>query len=208
MNRLSESKTRATALAAGLALVALLGSTTQGHEPTRLRTLPATAFSPVRVPESAPTATPEPPYADFPATAGTDATRRPKPAPRASARAVAKPTRAPATTKLTPKPLATRHSITGKASWYCKAGVSVCHHSYPDRRGVVDLYAAACGKLRSAMGGGWRGDRVRVTRLDTGRSVVVRLIDWCGSSDKTIDLYWDAMHALGGSGVIRVKVSW
>lgn len=204
MNRLSDSRVRALALAMGMALVAVLGSTTQGHEPSRLRTLPAEAFSPVRVAEPDPTATttPEPPYAEFPALAPTGTTHRPKPAPRPSARAVAAPTKAPI------KPLATRHSITGKASWYCKAGVSVCHHSYPDRRGVVDLYAAACGKLRSAMGGGWRGDRVRVTRLDTGRSVVVRLIDWCGSSDKTIDLYWDAMHALGGSGVIRVKVSW
>lgn len=110
-------------------------------------------------------------------------------------------------TRVQPKVVLTGDSIVGKASWYCKAGVSVCHYRYPDDGGA-DLYAAACGKLRRAMGSGWRNDVVRVRALESGRSVTVKLVDWCGSEDKTIDLYWDAMKALGGTGVLRVEVSW
>lgn len=81
----------------------------------------------------------------------------------------------------------------------------MCHYKYPDRGGL-DLYAAACGKLRAAMGSKWRGKTVTVATAS--RSVNVKLVDWCGSRTKTIDLYWDAMHVLGGTGVLNVKVTW
>jgi hypothetical protein len=95
-------------------------------------------------------------------------------------------------------------SVSGGASWYCKAGVSVCHYRYPPG----SMVAAACGKLRRAMGSDWRGRTVTVTRRSTGKSVSVRLVDWCGSTDKLIDLYWRPMDLLGGSGVIGVTVRW
>ena len=100
------------------------------------------------------------------------------------------------------QPPKTSHSIYGKASWYCKAGVSICHHSYPPG----SMVAAACYKLRSAFGSHWRGRRVTVTYHS--RVVIVRLVDWCGSRDKLIDLYWEPMRRLGGSGVLSVKVAW
>jgi hypothetical protein len=76
------------------------------------------------------------------------------------------------------------------------------------------MVAAACGKLRSAIGASWRGKTVIVQRqtLVDGekvkREVTVKLVDWCGSSDKTIDLYYAPMHQLGGTGVLIVAVSW
>ena len=95
-----------------------------------------------------------------------------------------------------------RHSITGKASWYCRAGISICHHAYPPG----SMVAAACRKLRIAMGPGWRGDTVTVS--SGGRTVTVKLVDWCGSTTKLIDLYWEPMRRLGGTGVIPVTVRW
>jgi len=96
----------------------------------------------------------------------------------------------------------TSKSLRGKASWYCKAGVSVCHYKYPPG----SMVAAACGKLRSAMGPNWRGKTVTVSTKT--RTVTVKLVDWCGSKDKTIDLYWAPMSKLGGSGVLSVTVRW
>lgn len=101
-------------------------------------------------------------------------------------------------------------SIQGKASWYCNYDDpdyrrSVCHYKYPDGPGD-DLYAAACAKLRSAMGT-WRGRTVSVS--GNGRTIAVKLVDYCASTDKTIDLYRDSMDALGGGGgTLVVKVSW
>lgn len=68
------------------------------------------------------------------------------------------------------------------------------------------MVAAACGKLRSAMGSHWRGKTVTVSTKT--RTVSVKLVDWCGSKDKTIDLYYAAMVKLGGSGVLAVTVRW
>jgi rare lipoprotein A (peptidoglycan hydrolase) len=93
-------------------------------------------------------------------------------------------------------------SITGKASWYCKAGVSICHHGYPPG----SMVAAACAKLRTAMGPNWRGKTVIVST--SSRSVIVTLVDRCGSSDKLIDLYNAVMVKLGGTGVLQVTVRW
>ena len=95
-----------------------------------------------------------------------------------------------------PKAIATSHSIRGKASWYCRAGQSVCMAAHPDRAGVADMYGAAGPGLRRAMCGSessncWRGRTVMVN------GVAVILADWCGCSSnsasvKLIDLYWDA----------------
>jgi hypothetical protein len=94
-----------------------------------------------------------------------------------------------------PKPV-TRHALRGKASWYCKAGVSICMAVHPDRAGVADMYAAAGPRLRRAICGSdtsdcWRGRRVYVN------GVAVVLADWCQcykgeAHEKIIDLYWDA----------------
>lgn len=90
------------------------------------------------------------------------------------------------------------------ASWYCSTRIPVCHYRYPPG----SMVAAACGKLRVAMGPRWRGKVVTVRSSLTGRSVNVKLVDWCGSKTKLIDLYREPMRRLGGSGVLQVKVSW
>lgn len=92
--------------------------------------------------------------------------------------------------------------VKGVASWYCKAGVSVCHFAYPPG----SMVAAACGKLRAAMGPGWRHTRVIVKSATA--VVVVELVDWCGSTTKLIDLYWEPMRRLGGSGTLPVAIRW
>jgi hypothetical protein len=106
-----------------------------------------------------------------------------------------------------PKAVPTSHAISGKASWYCRAGVSICMAAHPDRAGVADMYAAAGPGLRRAICGSessncWRGRTVMVN------GVAVVLADWCGcsssaSSIKLIDLYWDAWTRVPGveSGV-------
>jgi hypothetical protein len=33
-------------------------------------------------------------------------------------------------------------------------------------------------------------------------------VDWCGSKDKLIDVYWAVMHRLGGTGTLDVTVRW
>lgn len=95
----------------------------------------------------------------------------------------------------------TGRSIRGIASWYCKAGVSVCHYQY----GPGSMVAAACGKLRAALSN-WRGKTVTVS--SGGRSVQVKLVDWCGHPSRVIDLYWEPMRRLGGTGLLNVRVSW
>ena len=68
------------------------------------------------------------------------------------------------------------------------------------------MVAAACGKLRTAMGPNWRGKTVTVT--NRGKTIAVRLVDWCGSKTKLIDLYWEPMRRLGGTGTLPVVVRW
>jgi len=111
----------------------------------------------------------------------------------------------------TPVLVVDTRSIVGKASWYCNYtdraySMSVCHYRYPDKAGQHDMYAAACAKLRAAMGPNWRGKTVTVT--GNGTWVKVKLIDYCASEDKTIDLYRDAADVLGYTGILRVTVSW
>jgi rare lipoprotein A (peptidoglycan hydrolase) len=102
--------------------------------------------------------------------------------------------------KATPRPKPS-HSVRGTASWYCKAGVSVCHNAYPG-----GLYAAAGPALRV---GDWRGRTVTV--CGSGNCVNVKLIDWCAcGSGRVIDLYSDAFRQLAplSSGTLSVRVSW
>jgi hypothetical protein len=96
---------------------------------------------------------------------------------------------------------ATGHRVNGPATWYCRAGISVCHSDYPG-----GLYAAAGPRLRV---GDWRGRRVQVCA--GGDCVIVRLVDWCAcGGGRVIDLYSDAFRRLAplGEGEIRVTVRW
>ena len=124
---------------------------------------------------------------------------RPTPAQRAAARSLAK---APVVSKAKqPGVRLTGHSATGSATWYCKTGVSACHHNYPG-----GLYAAAGPELRV---GNWRGRHVRV--CGNGHCVNVTLIDWCAcGGNHIIDLYSDAFTRLAplSAGAVHVKVSW
>jgi len=124
----------------------------------------------------------------------------PRPTPRQA-------NQARAVSKVLPKPKAqlkassTGRRARGSATWYCKTGVSACHHSYPG-----GLYAAAGAPLRV---GAWRGRVVRVCR--SGSCVNVRLVDWCAcGGSHIIDLYSDAFRRLAplSAGAVRVTVSW
>jgi hypothetical protein len=91
-------------------------------------------------------------------------------------------------------------AIRGLASWYCRAGVSICHYQYPDTRGF-DAYAAAGPRLREAIGN-WRG------RIVSVNGVRVKLVDWCQCykgerHEKVIDLYYDVFRRVGGTVTIR-----
>jgi rare lipoprotein A (peptidoglycan hydrolase) len=121
--------------------------------------------------------------------------------PRANPR---QPARAESLLKPTPRPTPPpnpTHTVSGSASWYCKAGVSSCHDGYPG-----GLYAAAGPALRV---GDWRGRTVSV--CGSGSCVNVKLIDscWCASG-RVIDLYSDAFSQLAptSAGTISVRVSW
>ena len=103
----------------------------------------------------------------------------------------------PATSAIT-----TSRTISGVASWYCRAGWSPCTTTHPDGAGF-DAYAAAGPALRAAIGPDWRGTIVTVDGLR------VKLIDWCQCyrgqpSEKLLDLYYD-VYARTGS---RVTVRW
>ncbi len=94
------------------------------------------------------------------------------------------------------------HSISGLASFYCRAGSSPCSASHPDRSGF-DAYAAAGPGLRAAIGPDWRG------RIVSVNGIRVKLIDWCkctgGSTgvEKLIDLYYDVFARTGSAVTIR-----
>jgi hypothetical protein len=72
------------------------------------------------------------------------------------------------------------------------------------------MVAAACAKLRRAMGPNWRGKTVIVRRADSISSVEVKLVDWCGSTSKLIDLYAAPFSLLApnGAGTVQVTVRW
>jgi rare lipoprotein A (peptidoglycan hydrolase) len=92
------------------------------------------------------------------------------------------------------------HGVSGTASWYCGHGSS-CTRGYPD-----GLYAAAGPRLRI---GDWRGRLVFVSA--GGRSVMVRLIDWCQCSNgRLLDLYSSAFERLAplSRGLVNVEVTY
>ncbi len=93
-------------------------------------------------------------------------------------------------------------SISGRASWYCRAGVSPCTYGHPDGPGF-DAYAAAGPGLRAAIGSDWRG---RVITVD---GIKVKLIDWCQCyqgepHEKLLDLYYDVYKRTG----TNVRIRW
>jgi hypothetical protein len=109
------------------------------------------------------------------------------------------PVAAPIVVSTVPK---TSHAISGRASYYCRAGVSVCTVNHPDSGGF-DAYGAAGPGLRAAIGPDWRG---RIVYVD---GVRVKLIDWCqcrgGTTgvEKLIDLYYDVFAETGSQVTIR-----
>lgn len=153
------------------------------------------------------------------------------PTPSPSATPSATPTIAPTPIavskpehKVVPKPVIVRkvsRSIGGTATWYClPSWPSVCMAKHRDPAG---MYAAAGPALRVALGGTatrfcpcpWRNKLVKVTAL--GRSVWVRLADWClctGPAHPSIDLYSGPFAFLAGrpkyspGGGLEVKISW
>lgn len=191
---------RAAAPVLALCAIALVW-TAEAREPSRWEPVPQGQFRPIQT-----AAAPSPTRPEATVVVDTLRTRHDRPGrplvPQEAARARSEPVR-------TARPAAPRlgRSIRGLASWYCRAGVSICHYAYPDRRGA-DLYAAAGPRLRRAVGAGWRNDVVTVCGQRCAR---VRLVDWCechgGESgvEKLIDLYWDAWTATGGG---TVTVSW
>lgn len=150
-------------------------------------------WRPVAVPEATPAASaaPEPFWAPMPPPGPERLTTTSAP-PRI--RLVAKaPAKAPPR-----QPSRSGRSIAGKASWYCRPGVSVC----PVGFSPSGMYAAACAPLRAAMGPHWRGKTVWVNGLQ------LVLVDYCASKTKTIDVFWGVMSRLGGTGVLLVTVRW
>lgn len=95
----------------------------------------------------------------------------------------------------------TGRSLSGRASYYCRAGSSPCTYGYPDTSGF-DAYAAAGPRLRAALGSGWRGSVVSVD------GIRVKLIDWCQCyqgepHEKLLDLYYDVFARAGSSVTVR-----
>ncbi len=175
-----------------------------GLQPSSLRQIPDSAFDPVTIDSEASTppdrsvgapvrASDPPPIRDpwFLATAPDDRARPSLPAPKPVA--VTRPT-----ANATP---ATTHAISGRASWYCDAGISPCTADHPDTSGF-DAYAAAGPRLRAAIGSTWRGKIVYVD------GIRVKLIDWCQcyqgeSNEKLLDLYHDVYLQTGSAVTIR-----
>lgn len=137
---------------------------------------PQTEFSPVLEP-TGPVYSPNP-------------TAKPTPKPKPTPRPTKKPTLQ-----------GTSHSaiLTGLASWYCSRSIPICHYAYPPG----SMVAAACGKLRDVLPN-WRGKFVTVKSSTT--SVRVKLVDYCASTTKVIDLYYEPMRRLGGTGTLPVKI--
>lgn len=193
-------------LLAGLLLAGFLwlsAAPAASYPTSTIRPIPATAFRPV---QDGPRATIAPSRAP-------EVIRDPWLSPRPSY--AARPPNPTAPVIVVPRSTARPNptsSLTGRASWYCRAGRSICMYAHPDGPGA-DLYAAAGPRLRQALGSNWRNQRVTVSA--NGRSVTVVLADWCQcskgtSSEKAIDLYADAFTRLAplSSGVVRVQIAW
>jgi hypothetical protein len=194
-----------------LALALSLGATAAaGLQPSTTRELDESAFVPVTVNSrlgneldgTSDGAAAQPnlePIAD-PWLIVTDSAERARPAlPEPKPLVVTRPIATPKSTSSSTT--STTHSISGRASWYCDAGVSPCTADHPDTSGF-DAYAAAGPRLRAAVGSSWRGKIVYVD------GVRVKLIDWCQcyqgeSNEKLLDLYHDVYLRTGSAVTIR-----
>lgn len=185
---------------AGLGMVFLMADPTGARAPEAARVIPAEAFRPVIV---APvirdpmfrTAPPSRPLVAVATPEVIVETLKPVVAPKASPGTKAEP----------PSTLA--HQIQGLASWYCRAGRSICHYKYPDGP-RFDAYAAAGPGLRAAICGSARSDCWR-GRTITVDGIRVKLIDWCQCykgepHEKLLDLYYDVFARTGS----RVTLRW
>jgi hypothetical protein len=166
-----------------------------GLEPIQSSPIPDSAFERVAVPVSSAWALLDPsPTSDLEVLRepliATPPPERPQPA---------LPAASPIVVSTVPK---TTHAISGRASYYCRAGVSVCTVNHPDGGGF-DAYAAAGPALRAAIGPDWRG---RIVYVD---GIRVKLIDWCqcygGKTgvEKLLDLYYDVYARTGSQVTIR-----
>jgi rare lipoprotein A len=99
-----------------------------------------------------------------------------------------------------PPPLAPGFEERGQASWYGEP-----HHGRPTASGeIFDMHALTAAHRALPF-----GTRVLVTRLDTGRSVEVRINDRGPFVDgRIVDLSYAAARALGavGPGVVPVRL--
>ena len=211
---------RAAALAVVLTFIA--ATTTIATVPAPSRAVPAEAFTllgpvsavdEIQVPSSTAAVAADIAYGDPledrpPALSDRPAVNQPGALIRVQRKARPQPVRQPTaattragTVRSVGSASSTGHRVGGSASWYCKTGVSACHHSYSG-----GMYAAAGGEIRI---GGWRNRVVKV--CGNGRCINVKLIDWCAcGGPRIIDLYSDAFSRLAplSAGVIRVTVSW
>jgi hypothetical protein len=188
----------------------LAANAASGFEPGRPASIPDSAFQPVDVAAPAaslaltPARTPDLTAILEPVTPITPRERAQPlvqaPRPIVVVAPTPRPAKAPA-----PKPLTSvakgAHSISGFASYYCRAGSSPCTYTHPDGPGF-DAYAAAGPRLRAALGS-WRG---RIVIVD---GIRVKLIDWCQcyqgqSNEKLLDLYYDVYSRTG----TKVTISW
>jgi hypothetical protein len=200
----------ATFLVAGTFALAANGAS--GMSPAGPTSIPDSAFQPVTLPAPATAATPLATPAATPVTpaatpdlrpfahpwpsASTEPAERAQPdVPDSEPIVVVRPTP-------TPPPAGGGQSISGLASWYCRADYSICTNNHPDTSGF-DAFAAAGPALRQAIGSDWRGSIVYVD------GIRVKLIDWCQCykgepHEKLLDLYYDVFARTGS----RVTVRW
>ena len=188
--RLSPYRLKAVAPLVVATVLALTAATAVGLEPSPARPIPDSAFGPVAL-----TTLPAPTL-DLRPLADPVVPTAPPPRPQP---AVPVPKPIVKVKSIAPK---TTHSISGRASWYCRAGQSICTVNHPDGSGF-DAYAAAGPGLRAAIGPSWRGTIVYVD------GIRVKLIDWCqcrgGSTgvEKLLDLYYDVFARTGSPVTIR-----
>lgn len=183
----------ASLIVAGTFTVAV--SVAAGLEPIQSSPIPDSAFERVVVPVTSTW-----PLADPSPTPDLEVLREPSistPPPERPQPAL--PVTSPIVVSTAPK---TTHAISGRASYYCRAGVSICTVNHPDGGGF-DAYAAAGPALRAAIGPDWRG---RIVYVD---GIRVKLIDWCqcygGKTgvEKLLDLYYDVYARTGSQVTIR-----
>lgn len=183
---------------------ALLLIKAAGREPSSYAPVPQAAFTPILPQPSILPVYPAPLAWSLPVLPITfpGPTDKPRPKPRP------KPQPEPPS-----KPNIVGRAIRGVATWYClPSWPSKCMKVHPNPRG---MYAAAGPALRAALGRAWRNHLVKVTNLANGRSVWVRLADWCACGQgHTIDLYSGPFAMLSGrsfsspGGGLEVKISW